>query len=89
MRDSLAHRTRFKGFAKKHFVDADDLLVQAGFSTWRKIAKLDDETRKSLRGDLRKNQKRTAAQLCLINDIFARYENENLHTPQIEEAAKT
>ena len=40
------------------------------------IAKLDDEARKFLREDLRKNQKRTAAQLCLINDIFAHYENE-------------
>ena len=76
MRDSLAQRTRFKGFTKKHFIAAADLLVTAGFSVWGKIAKLDEETRKFLREDLRKNQKCTAAQLCLINDIFAHYENE-------------
>ena len=37
MRDSLAQRARFKGFAKRHFVDAADLFVSAGFSAWEKL----------------------------------------------------
>ena len=76
MMGSLGKRSKFAHFDKRHFSSAAKLFVQAGFSSWTAISKLDDETRRFLREDLRKKHKCSALDLSLINDIFAHYENE-------------
>ena len=76
MMGSLGRRSKFTHFDKKHFSSAAKLFVRAGFSSWAAISKLDEETRRFLRGDLRGKFRCTALDLSLINDIFTHYENE-------------
>ena len=75
MHSSLKGRSRFSHVTREQFSEAAKLFVKFGFSSWKTISKLDDETRKFLRQDLRKDG-RTAKELSLINDIFAHYEND-------------
>ena len=75
MYSSLKGRSRFSQVEKSQFSDAAKLFVKFGFRSWKAISKLDDETRKFLRQDLRKDG-RTAKELALINDIFTHYEND-------------
>ena len=60
---------------KGQFAEAAMLFAKFGFSSWKTISKLEDETRKFLRQDLRKDG-RTSKELALINDIFSHYEND-------------
>ena len=76
MMGSLGRRAKFTHFDKKHFPSAAKLFARAGFSSWTAIAKMDEETRRFLRGDLRGKFRCTALDLSLINDIFTHYENE-------------
>ena len=55
MAKSLGKRRRFAHFRPKQFSSADRLLIMAGFAPWSAITKLGDETRKSLRDDIRGN----------------------------------
>ena len=75
MYSSLKGRSRFSHVSKGQFAEAAKLFAKFGFSSWKTISKLDDETRKFLRQDLRKDG-RTAKELALINDIFPHYEND-------------
>ena len=51
------------------------MLSTAGFLDWEIISKLDEPTRKYIRGNLRKEGV-TSIRLILTNEIFNRYENE-------------
>ena len=73
---SLGQRNRFAHFKNSQFGDAAKLFVKAGFYSWTAISKMDDETRKFLREDLRKKFHCSALELSLINDIFTHYEND-------------
>ena len=81
MAKSLGKRHRFAHFRGKQFLIAAALFVRAGFASWSAITKLEDETRKFLREDLRGKFKRSAIDLSLINDVFTHYENEKPHRP--------
>ena len=76
MMSSLGERIKFAHFDRKHFSSAAELFAQAGFSSRTAISNLVDETRRFLRGDLRKKYKCSALDISLINDISAHYENE-------------
>ena len=57
---SLGRRRRFEHFKTSDFAQAARLFAKVGFASWSAIAKLDEETRKFLREDLRKAHKCTA-----------------------------
>ena len=83
---SLGRRHRFEHFRSSDFGQAARLFAKVGFTSWPAIAKLDEETRKFLREDLRKAHKCSARELSLVNDIFTYYENEKPRRASPKEA---
>ena len=75
MFESLEGRSKFSNTSRTQFHRTAKLFVSAGFTSWKTISKLDDETRKFLREDLRANGCK-ASELSVANDIFAHYETE-------------
>ena len=75
VRKNLEGRSNFNHFRAHRFQEAGRLLSKAGFQDWGTISKRDEQTRKYLREDLRKEGV-AAIQLSLISEISHRYENE-------------
>ena len=77
MRKNLVGRSKFTHFAGRHFQEDGRLLSKAGFLDCKTISKLDEQTRKYIMEDLRKEGV-TAIRFSLIDEIFNHYENEKL-----------
>ena len=75
MRANLEGRSKFNHFRAHHFQEAGRLLSKAGFQDWETISRLDEQTRKYLREDLRKEGV-AAVQLSIVTEISHHYENE-------------
>lgn len=76
MAKSLGRRHRSERFKNAHFAQVARLFAQVGFTALSPIAKIDEETRKFLREDLRMARKCSARELSLIQDISPFYETE-------------
>ena len=61
----LRRRHRFEHFEGAQFSHAARLFAQVGLTSWPAISKLGEESRKFLRGDLRKVRKCSARELSL------------------------
>ena len=80
MKKNLEGRSKFNRFRARRFQEEGVLLSMAGFLGWKAISNLDEQTRKFIRGDIRKEGV-TAIQLSLINEISQHYENEKPPIP--------
>ena len=76
--DLLGHfqdRSKCKHFKRSHFVDAAALLSKHGFNSWKMLSKIDGETGKFIREDLREDGA-AAIKLSFTNEVLSRLEEE-------------
>lgn len=76
MAERLDGRSEFTHLNRYRFESSDKITASHGFGSWRAISKIDAETGKFLRGDLRK-EGRTAIKLSPVNEICEHFDQEN------------
>ena len=69
----LGHFQNRSKFKHSHFVDAAALLSKHGFNPWKMLSKIDGETGKFLREDLREDGT-AAIKLSFTNEVLPRLE---------------
>ena len=73
--DHFSGRSKFAHYRFRHLEDAAKLLFPQGFTSWGTLSKIDEETGKFLREDLRKAGT-TAIKLSLVDEILPHIEQE-------------